>query len=281
MRQRVSKPNLSYALASRVRRLVQLFTLALLLGIALPASPVTYAATLPAGFQESTVFSGLTNPTAFRFAPDGRVFVAEKRGVIKVFDRLNDPTPDVFADLNVNVYNFWDRGLLGLALDPKFPDESIRVCAVHLRPRTRRRQRRRRAGVHRVSTPIPVRPHRAQRVTDASSADVFAATSRRQRMTGSEQVLIEDWCQQYPSHSVGQPGVRPRTAHFTPAAATERASTSSTTGQDGARSIPAATRPVGVGATLTPPTAEGGALRSQDLRTTGDPVVARRRDPAR
>ena len=32
---------------------------------------------------------------------------------------------------------------------------------------------------------------------------------------------------------------------------------------------------------MTPPTAEGGALRSQDLRTTGDPTVARRRDPAR
>jgi hypothetical protein len=40
------------------------------------------AATLPAGFQESVVFSGLTNPTAVRFASDGRVFVAEKRGVI-------------------------------------------------------------------------------------------------------------------------------------------------------------------------------------------------------
>ena len=52
---------------------------------------------------------------------DGRIFVAEKRGVIKVFDSLTDTTPDVFADLNVNVYNFWDRGLLGMALAPNFP----------------------------------------------------------------------------------------------------------------------------------------------------------------
>ena len=79
------------------------------------------AAVLPTGFQESVVFSGLTNPTAVRFASDGRVFVAEKRGVIKVFDSLTDPTPDVFADLNANVHNFWDRGLLGMALDPGFP----------------------------------------------------------------------------------------------------------------------------------------------------------------
>jgi hypothetical protein len=39
-------------------------------------APVTTEATLPANFQETTVFSGLTNPTAIRFASDGRVFVA-------------------------------------------------------------------------------------------------------------------------------------------------------------------------------------------------------------
>ena len=87
--------------------------------LVIPGKPE--AATLPSGFQESIVFSGLTNPTAIRFASDGRVFVAEKSGVIKVFDGLTDTTPDVFANLNVNVYNFWDRGLLGFALDPNFP----------------------------------------------------------------------------------------------------------------------------------------------------------------
>src|SRR6266545_3261392 len=79
------------------------------------------AGTLPPSFQESTVFSGLSNPTVVRFATDGRVFVAEKSGVIKVFDNLSDTTPTIFADLNVNTYNFWDRGLLGMVLDPSFP----------------------------------------------------------------------------------------------------------------------------------------------------------------
>src|SRR2546430_10348235 len=37
------------------------------------------AATLPGGFQESIALSGLTEPTAVRFASDGRVFVAEKK----------------------------------------------------------------------------------------------------------------------------------------------------------------------------------------------------------
>jgi PKD repeat protein len=44
-------------------------------------------------------------------------------------------------------------------------------------------------------------------------------------------------------------------------------------GQDGAPLNPCGDPPGGVGATLTPPTAEGGALRSQDLRTSGDPVT--------
>src|SRR3954451_8947525 len=81
------------------------------------------AASLPSGFSESAVFSGLRHPTAIRFTRDGRVFVAEQRGVIKVFDSLKDTTPTVFADLRTEVYNFWDRGLLGIALDPAFPNK--------------------------------------------------------------------------------------------------------------------------------------------------------------
>ena len=48
------------------------------------------AVSVPPGFQEEIVFSGLTEPTAVRFSADGRVFVAEKSGVIKIFDGLTD-----------------------------------------------------------------------------------------------------------------------------------------------------------------------------------------------
>jgi glucose/arabinose dehydrogenase len=68
-----------------------------------------------------TLRSGLDNPTNIEFAADGRIFVAEKSGRIKVFDGPTDTTATLFADLNVNVHNFWDRGLLGLALHPSFP----------------------------------------------------------------------------------------------------------------------------------------------------------------
>jgi len=71
---------------------------------------------MPPGFSDTTVVSGLTFPTAVRFAPDGRIFVAEKQGLIKVFDNLADTTPSTYADLRTKVYNASDRGLLGIAV---------------------------------------------------------------------------------------------------------------------------------------------------------------------
>ena len=77
-------------------------------------------------------------------------------------------------------------------------------------------------------------------------------------MTGSELVLLEDWCQQFPSHSVGD-------LDF---------------GFDGALYVTA-----GDGASFNyvdwgqagnpcgDPPDEGGALRSQDIRTSGDPMT--------
>jgi len=84
--------------------------LALTLSAALLPSP---AVALPANFQETVAFSGLSNPTVVRFAPDGRVFVGEQGGKIKVYDNLADTTPTLFADLGTKVHWFWDRGVAG------------------------------------------------------------------------------------------------------------------------------------------------------------------------
>jgi glucose/arabinose dehydrogenase len=90
-------------------------------------------------------------------------------------------------------------------------------------------------------------------------------------MTGAEQVLIEDWCQQYPSHSIGTVEFGRDGALY--ASGGDGASFNFVDhGQDGSPLNPCGDPPGGVGAALTPPTAEGGALRSQDLRTTADPV---------
>ena len=87
---------------------------------ALCAAGSASAVVLPPGFTQTTVWSGLGNPTVIRFAPDGKVFVASKSGIINVFDNLQDPSPTQFVDLRNSVHDYWDRGLLGMALDPQF-----------------------------------------------------------------------------------------------------------------------------------------------------------------
>jgi PKD repeat protein/glucose/arabinose dehydrogenase len=239
--------------------------------VAVTTSGSAQAATLPPGFQETTVFSGLTNPTVVRFSPDGRIFVAEKRGVIKVFDSLSDTTPTTFADLNVNVYNFWDRGLLGMALAPNFPtDPYVYVLYTydHELGSTAQAPRWGSPGVY--SDPCPTPP--------GATADGCVVSARLSRleasgntMTGSELPLVEEWCQQYPSHSIGTVEFGADGALY--ASGGDGASFNFTDyGQDGSPLNPCGDPPGGVGAALAPPTAEGGALRSQDLRTTGDPV---------
>ncbi len=77
--------------------------------VLLAANSANAVTVLPSGFQEEVALSGLTNPTNIEFSQDGRVFVAEKSGLIKVFDNVSDTTPTTFADLRTNVHNFWDR----------------------------------------------------------------------------------------------------------------------------------------------------------------------------
>jgi glucose/arabinose dehydrogenase len=75
------------------------------------------AATLPSGFTEALVASGLNNPTAMQFAPDGRLFVCEQGGRLRVIKNgalLSSPF------LTVTVSSSGERGLLGVAFDPNF-----------------------------------------------------------------------------------------------------------------------------------------------------------------
>jgi glucose/arabinose dehydrogenase len=262
--------------AHRDRVLPVILSVALVLGslaaLVAATAPAARAAT-PPGFQESVVFSGLSNPTVVRFAPDGRVFVAEKRGVIKVFDSLTDATPTTFADLNINVYNFWDRGLLGMALAPNFPSDPyvyILYTYDHELGSAAPAPRWGTAGVYSDPCPTPPGP------TGSGGCVVSGRLSRLQAngnaMTGSEQVLVEDWCQQYPSHSTGAVEFGADGSLY--ASGGDGASFEYVDyGQTGSPLNPCGDPPGGVGATLAPPTAEGGALRSQDLRTAGDPVT--------
>lgn len=75
------------------------------------------AATLPAGFTETRVAAGLASPTAMAIAPDGRIFVTEKGGALRVV-KNNALLPTPFLNVSVNTAS--ERGLLGIAFDPDF-----------------------------------------------------------------------------------------------------------------------------------------------------------------
>ncbi|WP_406693801.1 PQQ-dependent sugar dehydrogenase [Singulisphaera sp. Ch08] len=77
--------------------------------------------TLLDGYVETPVAAGLSQPTGFEFAPDGRIFITQKSGAIRVVknDQLLS-TP--FLSLNVD--STVERGLLGIAFDPQFTTNS-------------------------------------------------------------------------------------------------------------------------------------------------------------
>lgn len=258
-----------------VASLVLAFALALVL-LALAPREAAGDDELPSGFRESVALEGLTNPTAVQFSADGRIFVAEKSGLIKVFDNLSDPTPATFADLRTNVHNFWDRGLLGLALDPGFPAEPyVYVLYTHDAPIGGTAPRWGSPGATYDSCPNPPGPTGAGCVVSGRLSRLQASGDTT---TGREKVLIEGWCQQYPSHSVGSLAFGRDGALYVSGgdgASFNFADYGQGGGSDGSPTPknPCGDPPVGVGGAQTPPTAEGGALRSQDLRTTRDPTA--------
>jgi glucose/arabinose dehydrogenase len=222
-------------------------------------------AALPSGFQEQTAFGALTAPTAVVFAPDGRAFVSEKSGLIKEFDSLTDTTPTTVADLRTDVYNFWDRGLLSMALDPQFPTRPY-LYALYTRDALPGGDSPHWGQAGQTSDPCPSPPG----ATDQGCV----ATGRLVRLTLSgnsvtdSKVLITDWCQQFPSHSIGDLVFGPDGALYVSGG--EGASFNyADWGQTG---NPCGDPPGNAGTNLSPPQAEGGSLRSQDARTTGDPT---------
>ncbi|MDZ4860211.1 MAG: PQQ-dependent sugar dehydrogenase [Candidatus Hydrogenedentes bacterium] len=190
----------------------------------------------PPGFQESTIYQGSYLPTAIRFAPDGRYFVAEKYGRVLAFDSVNDSTFTIVHEFGAPVWTFHDHGLLGMAVDPEFPVRPYLYVSYTMRGKPGGRLSR-----------IQINPATNQKV-------------------GNELVILEGWCAVYPSHSMGD-------LHFGPDGSLymtygDGASFSFLDwGQDepyNSDNSPAG--PCG----CNDPALEGGALRSQDFRTTGD-----------
>jgi glucose/arabinose dehydrogenase len=86
--------------------------------LAFSANSARGAATLPPNFARSQVVGGLASPTAMEFAPDGRLFVAEQRGTLRMVKAGGKMA--TFLDISGSVHAAGERGLLGIAFDPAF-----------------------------------------------------------------------------------------------------------------------------------------------------------------
>src|SRR3989449_1785363 len=101
--------------AFRVLHVLVVFALTIVFGYGSNASAA--GATLPQGFSETMIASGLSSPTAMEFAPDGRLFVCRQGGQLRVIKNgslLATPFVTLTVDSN------GERGLLGVAFDPNF-----------------------------------------------------------------------------------------------------------------------------------------------------------------
>ncbi len=107
----------------------------LLLGLGLLGAPAEARATLPDGFRVKQVARGLTMPVDLVAAADGRLFIAEKRGRVKI--RRTDGQLVTMVRLR-HVAKADERGLTGIALDPDFADNGyVYLAYTHVATRQR------------------------------------------------------------------------------------------------------------------------------------------------
>jgi putative heme-binding domain-containing protein len=97
-----------------------------------PGEGVTGPLTLPPGFKAEVVATGLSGATAMEVTSDGRIFVCEQSGALRVIKNgklLAEP----FVSIPVNTS--WERGLIGVTVDPDFPKTPhVFVCYIAAKP---------------------------------------------------------------------------------------------------------------------------------------------------
>jgi glucose/arabinose dehydrogenase len=239
---------------------------------------------LPPGFQAEPILEtkelGL-EATNFKFAPDGRIFVATKGGKILVYPagahRASEAT--VFANLAKQTFDWGDHGILGLALDPKFDEGRPYVYALY-------------SFNHELGKPptedMPEYPSAGSGSTKYEGDECLdenkcVVSGRLVRLTAEgdqakeqggeaeEKVLLEGWCQQSSSHSIGDLSFGPEGALYVSGG--EGAIYTDT---DYGQYENLCGDPPGAnakGTPLTVPGAEGGSLRSQSLLRPGGEVL--------
>jgi glucose/arabinose dehydrogenase len=200
--------------------------------------------TLPPGFTDTVVISGRPEGSVVQFAADGRVYIGDKAGRVWEYDSIDDTTPLLVKDLSTEVYDWGDRGLLGMALDPNFTTGNPYIYVLYT-----------------LDAPIGQQPPVYNDTCTNQDQDQWClAGARLARFKvksdgtgGAEQILLEDWCQQFPSHSIGTLAFGPDGALYVG-------------GGDGG-SYNQVDYGQLYGNPCGDPNLEGGALRAQDDRT--------------
>lgn len=100
---------------------MRIVLLCLLCSFVFGLNGITSAQTVPNNFVVENAASGATfiTPAVIDFAADGRIFVGEKRGRVYIIEngvKLTQP----FINLETEILDNGDRGLLGMVLDPNF-----------------------------------------------------------------------------------------------------------------------------------------------------------------
>ena len=244
----------------------------LLVAIALIAAAPAAGMDLPPGFQARTLplpkatsptyADGLQKPTTIDFTADGKLFVAERNGRVMEFDSIEDPTPTLVLSILDKVMAKGDRGILGMKLDPEYPTEPYLYLS------------------YTYDAPIGGDYEDSEHTHYADGADDCVETKETDDclVSGrlarvevdpatsvavggpvdptSEEVLINSWCQQVTSHSIGDIEFDAEGALLM-------------SGGDGASwgSIDFGQ----LGNFCKDPEYEGGSLRAQDLRTPATP----------
>ncbi len=113
-------------------RLIASATTLALAAVVIPGAPAR-AATLPDGFTTRTIARGLVAPIDMVVAPNGRLFIAEQAGRVRV--RRLDGKVVTFLKLGSRVDHTDERGLSGIALDPRF-EKNRYVYLVYTRAAT-------------------------------------------------------------------------------------------------------------------------------------------------
>ncbi len=174
------------------------------------------AVNLPPGFQARTLpfpvatsptyTNGLQKPSTLEFAPDGKIFVAERNGRVIEFDSKEDSTPTLVLSILDKVMAKGDRGILGMKLDPEYPTKPyVYLSYTYDAPI---------GGDSSLSTHTHYSDG-GDECDEATNNGVDCLVSGRLARIKinpatsvavdptSEEVLVNSWCQQVSSHSIG------------------------------------------------------------------------------